>query len=69
MKTLLLMPTQPDQSALAGSSRRKLLQGAAAAAGLAALAAPARVRAQASPKIRIGFWPVAAGLPFFAALD
>jgi NitT/TauT family transport system substrate-binding protein len=26
------------------------------------------VRAQAA-KLRIGFWPVAAGLPFFAALD
>ncbi|MGZ5195439.1 MAG: ABC transporter substrate-binding protein, partial [Ramlibacter sp.] len=34
----------------------------------AALAAP-RVHAQAQPKIRIGFWPVASGLPFFAAID
>jgi NitT/TauT family transport system substrate-binding protein len=33
------------------------------------LAAPAIVRAQGAPKIRIGFWPVAAGLPFFAAVD
>ena len=33
------------------------------------LAAPAIVRAQTGPKIRIGFWPVAAGLPFFAALE
>ncbi len=31
--------------------------------------APAIVRAQAAPKIRIGFWPVAAGLPFFAAIE
>jgi len=33
------------------------------------LAAPALVRAQAGPKVRIGFWPVAAGLPFFAAVE
>jgi NitT/TauT family transport system substrate-binding protein len=47
--------------------RRRLLK--AGAAGLAVLAAPAIVRAQAAPKIRIGYWPVAAGLPFFAAVD
>ncbi|MDM0055445.1 ABC transporter substrate-binding protein [Variovorax fucosicus] len=50
-----------------GPSRRKLLQ--ASAAGLGVLAAPAIVRAQGGPKIRIGFWPVAAGLPFFAAIE
>lgn len=50
------------------ASRRKLLQGGAAAAALAALGAP-QVHAQAGPKIRIGFWPVAAGLPFFAAIE
>ena len=49
------------------ASRRQVLQ--AGAAGLATLAAPAIVRAQGGPKIRIGFWPVAAGLPFFAAVD
>ena len=27
------------------------------------------MRAQAAPKIRIGYWPVAAGLPFFAAVE
>ena len=27
------------------------------------------MRAQAAPKIRVGFWPVAAGLPFFAAVE
>ncbi len=47
-------------------SRRHVLQ--AGAAGIAALAAPSLVLAQAT-KIRIGFWPVAAGLPFFAAVD
>ena len=49
------------------ASRRQVLQ--AGAAGIAVLAAPAIVRAQAGPKIRIGFWPVAAGLPFFVALE
>jgi NitT/TauT family transport system substrate-binding protein len=47
--------------------RRSVLQAGAAALG--ALAAPATVRAQTGPKIRIGFWPVAAGLPFFAAVE
>ena len=49
-------------------SRRRLLQGSAAATALGMLGAPA-VRAQAGPKIRIGYWPVAAGLPFFAAIE
>src|SRR6202007_2914368 len=31
--------------------------------------ASTRVRAQGSPKIRVGYWPVAAGLPFFAAVE
>ncbi len=48
--------------------RRRLLQAAAAGTALGALAAPAIVRAQGT-KIRIGFWPVAAGLPFFAAVE
>ncbi|WPB57725.1 ABC transporter substrate-binding protein [Xylophilus sp. GOD-11R] len=49
------------------TQRRRVLQIGASALG--ALAAPAIVRAQSAPKIRIGFWPVAAGLPFFAAVD
>jgi NitT/TauT family transport system substrate-binding protein len=56
-------PRQPSKSA----SRRQLLQGGAALLGT--LAMPALVRAQARPKIRIGYWPVAAGLPFFAAIE
>ena len=47
------------------TSRRQVLQ-AAVAAGV--MGAPALVRAQ-GVKIRIGYWPVAAGLPFFAALE
>lgn len=49
--------------------RRQVLQAGVAAATLGVLGAPAIVRAQTTPKIRIGFWPVASGLPFFAALD
>lgn len=48
--------------------RRKLLQGASAAAVLGLAGMPS-VRAQAAPKLRIGYWPVAAGLPFFAAVE
>jgi NitT/TauT family transport system substrate-binding protein len=33
------------------------------------VAAPTLVHAQSGPKIRIGYWPVAAGLPFFAAVE
>lgn len=56
--------TSPD---LPSTGRRKVLA-ATGALGIA-LAAPAIVKAQASPKIRIGYWPVASGLPFFAAVD
>ena len=49
--------------------RRRLVGAAIAGAALSMSGAPAIVRAQASPKIRIGFWPVAAGLPFFAAIE
>ena len=48
-------------------SRRLVLQGGAAAAVLGfAAARPARAQAT---KLRIGYWPVAAGLPFFAAIE
>ena len=50
------------------ASRRRLLQGGLAAAALGLAGAP-RVRAQGTPKLRIGYWPVAAGLPFFAAVE
>ncbi|MES2610712.1 MAG: ABC transporter substrate-binding protein [Pseudomonadota bacterium] len=57
----------PSTGTSSGTSRRRVLTASAATLGL--LAAPALVRAQAGPKIRIGFWPVAAGLPFFAAVE
>jgi NitT/TauT family transport system substrate-binding protein len=51
---------------LINARRRQLLQ---ASAALGALGAPAVLRAQAGPKIRIGYWPIAAGLPFYAAIE
>jgi NitT/TauT family transport system substrate-binding protein len=49
-------------------SRRRLLVTAASGAALASLGVPRPVRAQAV-KLRIGYWPVAAGLPFYAAVE
>jgi NitT/TauT family transport system substrate-binding protein len=59
----------PANPSLADPLRRRLVGGAAAGAALATLGAPAIVRAQSGPKIRIGYWPVAAGLPFFVAIE
>ena len=53
----------------ANATRRRLLTAAASGAALASLGAPTLVLGQAAPKIRIGYWPVAAGLPFFAAVE
>ena len=53
----------------ANPTRRRLLSAAASGAALASLGAPTLVLGQAAPKIRIGYWPVAAGLPFFAAIE
>ncbi len=49
------------------ATRRKVLQTGAAVLGV--LGTPAIVRAQTGPKIRIGYWPIAAGLPFYAAVE
>jgi NitT/TauT family transport system substrate-binding protein len=60
--------TQQRKSAFSASAtRRHMLQTSAAALGM--LAAPAIVRAQSGPKVRIGYWPIAAGLPFYAAVE
>ena len=59
------MSTTPSRPASPINTRRRTLLAGAAAT----LAAPALARAQNGPKIRIGFWPVAAGLPFFAAVE
>jgi NitT/TauT family transport system substrate-binding protein len=56
-------------SAPAKPRRRKLIGAAAGIAAAGMLGAPAVLRAQSSPKIRIGFWPIASGLPFYVALE
>jgi NitT/TauT family transport system substrate-binding protein len=61
--------TASEHTAPPSPSRRRVLRAALAGGALAAFGAPAIVRAQASPKIRIGYWPVASGLPFFAAVE
>ncbi len=57
----------PTRSEAVGRTRRRLLTGAAAAAGTVVLGAPAI--AQARPKLAIGYWPIAGGLAFFAAVE
>jgi NitT/TauT family transport system substrate-binding protein len=57
----------PGTSSPATTTRRKAL--VTGAAMLGALGMPAIVRAQAAPKVRIGYWPIAAGLPFYAAIE
>jgi NitT/TauT family transport system substrate-binding protein len=70
---LIPLPSAPDATEADSKScdarRRLLVAGAVGASALAVLGAPAPVRAQGAPKIRIGYWPVAAGLPFFAAVE
>ncbi len=60
-------PTQPLNPV--GAKRRSVLKSVAAVAATGALGMPALVRAQAGPKIRVGYWPIAAGLPFYAAVE
>ena len=52
----------------ADTTRRQMLTAVAAGAALASVGMPHFVSAQAV-KLRIGYWPVAAGLPFFAAVE
>ncbi len=59
----------PMNCAAAPASRRQVLKTVAASSLLGVLGMPAIVRAQAGPKIRIGYWPIAAGLPFYAAVE
>jgi NitT/TauT family transport system substrate-binding protein len=49
--------------------RRVVVAALGASAAAAALGVPRFARAQGAVKIRAGFWPVAAGLPFFAAVE
>ena len=51
------------------TNRRTVLQLGAAGAAIGLLGAPGIVRAQAATKVRLGYWPIAAGLPFYAAIE
>lgn len=63
----MTLPSHPQ--AMAFNQRRRVLQLGAAGAALGVLGAPTVLRAQTGPKIRIGFWPIAAGLPFYTAIE
>ena len=54
-------------SAPLARGRRRWVAAAAAAAGATLLGAPAI--AQSRPKLQIGYWPIAGGLAFFAAIE
>lgn len=56
-----------DPCAMHRVTRRRVLQ--ACGTSMMALGVPALVSAQPAPRIRIGHWPVAAGLPFYVALE
>jgi NitT/TauT family transport system substrate-binding protein len=49
------------------TQRRTLIK--AAGIAMASAGAPAILLAQSNPKIRVGFWPVASAIPFFAAIE
>lgn len=49
-------------------NRRQIIQ-LASSSVVSSLAFPAIVRAQSTPKIRMGFWPVASAIPFFTAIE
>lgn len=51
------------------TTRRTLVKTAATLGVLSSLGAPSLLLAQAGAKIRIGYWPIAAGLPFYAAVE
>ena len=49
-------------------NRRQIIQ-LASSSVVSSLAFPAIVHAQSTPKIRLGFWPVASAIPFFTAIE
>lgn len=63
------MTHTPATSSSISSRRRQVLQLGVAGAAMGVLGAPALLHAQAGPKIRIGYWPIAAGLPFYSAIE
>lgn len=67
MNRIVSQQKTADKSNLPVEQRRQFIKTGGAA--LATLAAPHLTWAQTSPKIRVGFWPVASGIPFFAAVE
>ncbi|MHB8921319.1 MAG: ABC transporter substrate-binding protein [Halothiobacillus sp.] len=49
--------------------RRQLLKAVGAVSALYAVGAISPALAETEPKIRVGYWPIAAGLPFYVAID
>lgn len=66
MKPIIHIPTVTSS---VSPRRRNVLQMGAASAALGLLGAPSVLRAQTGPKIRVGYWPIAAGLPFYSAIE
>src|SRR5690606_34462571 len=60
-------PALKETTMTQDQSRRRVLKLAATAVALSA--AHGGLLAQSKPKIRIGYWPVASGIPFFAAVE
>ena len=69
MKPALVRTAQTAAAPAAVDTRRRLAVVGIAAAAVAAIGGPRAARSQGAVKIRAGFWPVAAGLPFFAAVE
>ena len=69
MKHTSTSPLGASVGTIVPTPRRRLLIAGAAGATLVAIGAPRLAKAQAAPKIRIGYWPVAAGLPFYGAVE
>ena len=51
------------------ASRRRVITAAVAGTALAAFGASSSIHAQTAQKVRVGYWPIASGLPFFAAIE
>jgi NitT/TauT family transport system substrate-binding protein len=49
--------------------RRRMLGAALTGSAIAAFGGARIARAQAATKVRVGFWPIASGLPFFTAVE
>jgi NitT/TauT family transport system substrate-binding protein len=69
MKPALVRAAARDSSDPHNAQRRRLIAVGLGAAAVVAVQGVPLVRAQGAAKLRIGFWPVAAGLPFFAAIE